>query len=95
MQSKACSLILQSNVFTYLLMFTWYKQLVYGINLLLHGGNGLRAAEHQSRIQEALDQPDVALLLKIRSKLASHHITQQLRGHLWRKVCVNKGVVSY
>ena len=35
---------------------------------------GLRVTDHQLGVQEALDEPDTAFLLKVGGKLVPHHI---------------------
>ena len=44
---------------------------------------GLRMAEHQLRVEKALDKSDTALLMEVGGKLAFHCTAQQLRSNLW------------
>ena len=40
----------------------------------MEGVGGLGVTEHQLGVQEALDEPDIALFTKIGGKLGPHHI---------------------
>ena len=74
-----------TKILTYLLMFVWCEQLIKMINLLFFSIHpvtragtrhqlrerfgGLRMTEHQLGVQEALDEPDAALLSNTGGKL--------------------------
>jgi len=50
----------------------------------LEGIGGLRGVDHQFGVQEALNELDVSLLMKVGGKLATHDIAEQLGGYLVR-----------
>ena len=56
-------------------MATPGQQLQYRC-VFTEGVGGLGVTEHQLGVQEALDEPNIALLTKIGGKLATHCIAQ-------------------
>ena len=56
-------------------MATPRQQLQYRC-VFMEGVGGLGVTEHQLGVQEALDEPNIALLTKIGGKLATHCIAQ-------------------
>ena len=45
-------------------------------SVLTEGVGGLGVTEHQLGVQEALDEPDIALLTKVGGELATHSIAE-------------------
>ena len=80
-------------------MFSWHKKLVEKVSafssplkcvmsircVFLERVGELSIAYHQLGVQKALDEPDAALLSKVRRKRVTYRIAQNLGGYLWRE----------